>query len=59
MTMQGKCPNCGQTSSTYGLTVKQYACWGCDKKYCEKCGPPCPKCGKTDRTHYEDFTKPK
>lgn len=59
MTTQGYCPRCHQTSSEYGLTVPQYSCWKCKTKYCKKCGPPCPSCGNSERTHYDDFTKPK
>ncbi len=59
MTRVGNCESCGQTSSTYGLTVKQYSCNNCSKKYCEKCGSPCPKCGSKDRVHYEDFMRAK
>lgn len=63
MTRVGTCPNCGRTSSTAGLTVRQYECWNCKKQYCELCEGKtegygaCPSCGKKDRTHYEDFTR--
>ncbi len=43
------CPCCGReakkalSSSWFWV----YVCKSCSEKYCEKCGPPCPKCGSS------------
>lgn len=50
------CPYCGKKAeeSVSANWFPVHTCRGCNTKYCEEDGPPCPECGADD---YGDYDK--
>jgi hypothetical protein len=55
MASLGSCPHCRRTAEQ-GVSSSWfpvYTCSKCGHKFCERDGPPCPKCGNSSYGKYD------